>query len=413
MANADNLSPYRWVIEILLFLAISSQTLTWLAPSPILGPIMASLNISLAVAGLVISIIALCIALFSLLGVAVMARLGAYGAMLAGFWLMSAAEVASGYSTGLAGLLACRVVEGIGSGVMVAPPGTLVMEWFGEREWPYINMVNAACGYVALAVVYGITARVFVAAGSSWQRVFRYYGLGCAGIALLWTVFGRERKLGRAQAGADPFGRSHFSLGEVARMRGVILIAVSLFGGMWVYQLYAAFLPEYFRVYRALGLTGSSSLTAIFPLTGMFAAVAGGLGTGLAGRRRPFTWPLALLALIACIGVVLASSLTLIRASLVVAGIGAAGPLAALLTIVMELPGMTPEKVGSALAVVWASAYAGAFVAPFLGGAFASVVGLKATLLGFLAFQALSVVMLYLLPETGRGRADARARAAS
>ncbi len=405
MADSGNLSPYRWVIELLLFLALFSQSLTWLAPAPILGPIMASLKLTLGAAGLVVSIIALCIAVFSLLGAVVTERLGARRALLAGIWIMSSAEVLSGYCTGLAQLLACRALEGAGFGVMIAPPGTLVMQWFGEHEWPYINMVNSLCAYVALSFVYGVTVHVFVAASSSWQRVLRYYGLGCVAIALLWTVFGRERRSPAAGADAAPVGTARLALGEVLRMRGVVLIAVGLFGGMWVFQLYAAFLPQYFHEYRALGLAQSSELTALLPLTGIVAAVAGGLGTGLTGLRRPFTWPIALLALAGSVGVVLAPNLALIRVWLIVAGIGAAGSLAAIITILMELPGMTPEKMGSALAFVWAAGYAGAFVAPFLGGAIASAVGLRAVLLGFLAFQLVTVGAMYLLPETGPGQA--------
>jgi hypothetical protein len=47
------------VIEVLLVLALASQTLIWLAPAPLLGPIIKDLHIHLADAGLIISIIAL------------------------------------------------------------------------------------------------------------------------------------------------------------------------------------------------------------------------------------------------------------------------------------------------------------------------------------------------------------------
>jgi predicted MFS family arabinose efflux permease len=395
----DSVSPYRWVIEALLFVALFSQTLTWYAPAPLLSPIMAALKINLAKAGLVVSIIALCVAIFALGGSVVMERLGAFRAFALGAWLMSAGEVLSSYSGGLAGLLACRVLEGVGFGLMVAPPGALVMQWFAEGEWPYVNMANVVCSYVALTVVYAVTPAVFLALGSSWRRVFRGYGLGCAVVALGWTMLGGGRK--GARAGSSAGRRS--ALGEAIRMRGVALIAAAMFGGMWVFQLYAAFMPQYFHQYRHLGLAQSSALTALLPLTGIFAAVGGGLATGISGLRKPFTWPLSLCALIGAAGAILAPSLGLVRASMILAGAGAAGSLAAIVTTLMEQPGMTPELVGAGLAFVWAMAYVGAFIAPFLGGAVAGAVGLKATMLGFLAFQLIPVVTLYILPETGPG----------
>jgi MFS family permease len=89
---------------------------------------------------------------------------------------------------------------------------------------------------------------------------------------------------------------------------------------------------------------------------------------------------------------------------LVLVGIGSAGSLAAITTLLMELPGMTPAKMGTGLAFMWSVGYVGAFVAPFLGGALAAHYGLKTVMLGFLAFQFLPIVMMYLLPETGPGR---------
>ncbi len=399
-------SAYRWVIEVLLFLTLICETLIWLAPAPILGPIMKSLNLSLAHAGLVVSIIALCIAVFSMLGAVVMERMGALRSLLLGLWIMAVAQFLSGYSHSFGELLGWRVGEGIGFGLLIAPPGALVMQWFGEREWPYVNMFNALCSYVGLTAVYAITAGLYIAAGSSWNAVLRYYGILCLVVAILWTIFGREHRSPALQPVAtNPLGAGRESvLREVMRMRDIVLVAIGLFGGMWVFQLYAAFLPQYFREYRAMGLTEASTITSVLPLAGIFAAAGGGFATGLTGLRKPFTWPIALLTLVGTFGAIVLPSHGWITVALVMVGIGAAGSLAPITTLVMELPGMTPEKMGTALAFVWSVGYGAAFVSPFLGGAIASFVGLKAVMLGFLALQALPIIAMYLLPETGPRR---------
>ena len=95
----------------------------------------------------------------------------------------------------------------------------------------------------------------------------------------------------------------------------------------------------------------------------------------------------------------------MIKLSLVFVGIGTAGWGAAFSTLVMELPGMTPEKAGTALSFVWSVGYAGAFVAPFLGGAIAGSTGLRAVMLASLILEVTTVGAFYLLPETGPGRA--------
>ncbi len=406
MSQPGKLSPYRWIIEILLLLLLIAQSLAWLAPAPILQEIRNGLGISLSSAGLIISIIALCIGIFSLLGAVVAERIGALRALVIGIWLMAIGQVASGYVPNFAALLACRVLEGIGYGLVIAPPGTLTMQWFGEGEWPYINMINFAFGYVGLTAVFRATPALFAAVGS-WRMVLLWYGVGSAGVALLWTLFGREHR-GETAAPAPGVAEAPAERGsalmEVAKMRNVLLIAAGLFGGMWVFQIYTAFLPEFFRTYRGMTLTEASLMTQVLPLTGLFAALAGGIGTGMSGLRKPFTWPIAFTTLVGCAGAIMFPDPIWIRLSLVLVGIGASASLAAITTLLMELPGMNPMRVGAAIGFVWAIGYFGAFISPFLGGALAAHFGLRAVMLGFLVFQFLPIVTMYFLPETGPGR---------
>jgi MFS transporter, CP family, cyanate transporter len=412
MSQNSTLSSYRWVIEALLLLLLMAQSLTWLAPAPILEEIKNGLGISLASAGLIISIIALCIGIFSVLGAIVAERLGALRALIAGIWLMALGQLATGYVTTFPQLLACRILEGVGYGIVIAPPGVLLMQWFGEAEWPYINMVNFGFGYVGMTAVFRATPPLFAAAGHSWQAVLFYYGAGSAVVAVLWTLLGRERnpELASGSPVTAPAAQGS-ALGDVARMRNILLVAAGLFGGMWVFQIYTAFLPQFFRTYRDMTLSQASLMTQVLPFAGMFAAVGGGIGTGMTGLRKPFTWPVAFATLFGCAGAILIADPMWIRLSLILVGIGAAGSLAAITTLVMELPGMTPVRVGASMGFVWAVGYLGAFISPFLGGALAARFGLFAVMLGFLVFQFLPIVTMYFLPETGPGRASAEVAA--
>jgi CP family cyanate transporter-like MFS transporter len=406
MSQHSKLSTYRWVIEVLLLLLLTAQSFAWLAPAPILQEIKNGLGISLSSAGLIISIIALCIGIFSLIGAVVAERIGALRALVIGIWLMAIGQVASGYAPDFGALLACRVLEGVGYGLVIAPPGTLVMQWFGEGEWPYINMVNFSFGYVGLTLVFRATPALFAAVGS-WRMTLFWYGVGSAGVAALWTVLGREHRSAWVPPPAtitETEAERGSALVEVAKMRNVLLIAAGLFGGMWVFQIYTAFLPEFFRTYRGMSLAEASLMTQVLPFTGLFAALGGGIGTGMSGLRKPFTWPIAFATLLGCAGAIMLPDPIWIKLSLVLVGIGSAGSLAAITTLIMELPAMTPIRVGATMGFVWAIGYFGAFISPFLGGALAAHLGLRAVMLGFLVFQFLPIVTMYLLPETGPGR---------
>ncbi len=403
MATDERASSYRWVIEILLVLALASQTLTWLAPAPLLGPIINDLHIHLGDAGLIISVIALCIAIFALAGAIVAQKIGALRSFILGVWLLAIGGVGSGYAPGFAALLACRVIEGIGFGVMIAPPATLVMQWFDESMWPYMNMLNAVAPFLGLTAAFAVTGPVYVALGSRWRTVLLTYGLIVAAIAVLWTVLGKTHPSHTAAAGGHAADSG--AMREVLGMRDIRVIAIALASGMWVFQLYSAFLPEFFQTVRGLTLEQAGSLTALVPFSGVFAAAGAGVMTGALGRRRPFTWPMQVLFGLGCLGSVTFTSVAAIRISLILIGVGSSALLPTLLTMVMELPGMTPTKAGSGLGVVWAAGYTGAFLSPFICGALAGRFGLEAVMVGSLVFALVAVGGFYMVPETGPGRA--------
>ncbi len=408
MGQSRELSPYRWVIEGLLILALLSQTLVWLAPAAILPPIAKDLGISLKAGGLIISIIALFIAIFSFGGALIVERLGVLRTMIYGVWLMTAGAILSGYVAGFAALLGCRVVEGLGFGLMIAPAGALVVEWFGEKEWPYINTVNYACSYVGIAIAFGLTASLYSKL-QSWHSALLLYGGVVALIAIAWTVLGRES----SRIGADeeisadaPPAEGGAPIREVFAMRPVILVALAFSAAMWVFQLYTAFMPSFFVAYRGMTLDAAAHVTSILPMAGIFGAFGGGMLTTVTGLRKPFLWPVMTLMLFGCIGSVLSPNAAMLTVSLIAFGVGASAHLGAMATLVMELPDMTPARVGAALALVFGMGYGFAFLSPVVGGALADRFGLEAVLLGTLVMQPVAIVSFLLVPETGPGRIE-------
>jgi hypothetical protein len=285
---------------------------------------------------------------------------------------------------------------------MIALPATLVMQWFNESQWPYINMLNAVAPFLGLTAAFAVTGPVYVALGSRWRMVLLTYGLIVTAIAILWTLLGRTHPSHAVGGGGQTADAG--AMREVLRMRDIRVIAIALAAGMWVFQLYSAFLPEFFRTVRGLTLEQAGNLTALIPLAGIFAAAGAGLMTGAIGLRRPFTYPMQILFGLGCLGSVTLTNLAAIRVSLILIGVGSSAPLPTFFTIVMELPGMTPTKAGSGLGVIWAAAYMGAFLSPFICGALAGRFGLEAVMVGSLVFSLINIGGFYMVPETGPGR---------
>jgi MFS family permease len=396
-------SPYRWVIELLLVLSLAMQALVWLAPAPLLAPIIADLHVDLARGGLIVSVVGALIAIFSLAGAITAQRLGALGSFLLGAWILALGQILSGFTHSFTVLIGCRVMEGIGIGLIISPPGTFVMRWFAPRDWPYLNMINSLCPYIGMTAAFSLTAPLYAAVGNSWSAVMRNYGYAALAIAIAWTILGREKPRTEAAAfEAPPAEHERLFILEVLRMRNVVFMALAAFGAMWAFQIYVGFLPVFYQTYRGLSLGEASSLTAVFPFSGIFGSIAVGVLTGRTGLRKPFMWPVELfITLTGFLGSVLFANTALIRLALIMLGAGSAGSLVANTTLVMELPAMTPELMGSAQALIWSAGFTGAFISPPLGGALAEMFGLRAVMLGFLVFQVMEIVFLYLVPETG------------
>ncbi|HUY20541.1 MAG TPA: MFS transporter [Candidatus Binataceae bacterium] len=404
--NATEASSYRWLVEALLVLLLIAQAVAWMSPAPILAPIIHHLRIGLGAGGLLISIVPACIVIFSLVGGVVSERLGAVRTGIVGAWAMTVGLVLSGYTDSFIPLLGCRVLMGLGYGVLLAPIATLVMGWFPPREWAYVNIANSIAPFAGLTLVFAIMPLIYAATGKHWATSMLYAGLGVGAIAILWSVLGREPRRAGAQgeAGGHGGGVSGSSLPEVIGMRGVRLVGVALFGSLWTFQIFAAFLPLYLHATHGMSLDEADGIVAILPLTAAFAAAGGGLGAAITGLRRPFMWPIQALMFVGALGAVSFHDPTAIRLSMVAFGAGTSGPLSGILTTMMELPGMTPVKMGGAYGVVWAMGFLGAFVSPFLGGAIAGYIGLLPVLMMFTVFALLATLALYLLPETGPGR---------
>ena len=402
MVDESQASPYRWVIEVLLIASLLVQEAIWLAPAPILEPIIKSFDIGLGLAGMLISIFALFIGVFAITSGLAGQRLGIIRSLVIGAWMMGIGGVLSGYATNYWTLFACRAVEGIGFGIIMGPGQALPMQWFPPREWPYINAVNLLCGNISLAVTFAVTAPLYYCFGSSWGATLSFYGALEVGVAILWTVFGRENKSTPEPVAAEPSDREPTRRLDVLKRADVLLAALGICGGVWNTSLHGAFMPQFFHTYRGLTLTQAGTLAAIPTMAAIAGSLLGGVASGLAGRRRPFTWPLGLVGVGCSLGTLLIPGYRGIFAAQLLGGLFGSMVWPVVVTMTMELPGMTPELAHTALACAWGTAFVGGFFAPMVAGALAQLIGLQASMIIF-TLVGLCQLAFYFIPETASG----------
>ncbi|WP_213996820.1 CynX/NimT family MFS transporter [Tepidanaerobacter syntrophicus] len=398
--NKETISNYRWIVELFIVFGTAMMSALWLAPSPLLPTIIKDLSINLAQAGMIISIMPLCVALFSTLASFLIEKFGAKIAFAIALLLIGTGGALAILVTAYSNFLLTRLILGIGYAMMTAIPGVLIMTWFPDNEKPFINTINSCLTYVGMTLAFSLTLPLTYRFGS-WQKALATYGFAAITLALLWLAFGREKVIETSERPNIEEKKHESALRSAIKKREVWYLAIALFGGMWEFQFFTTFLPTFYQQYRQLNAVAASSITSLITISGIIGGLVCGLLMSIIGKRKIFTWPLHTAILFGLLGSISFKPGIMLYISVILVGFGAAGWTPALLTIPMELNGMTPSMLGGAYAFIFGLGNAAAFLSPVVGGWLASRIGLNTTLFIFAFSQILPIVFTFLLPETG------------
>jgi len=250
---------------------------------------------------------------------------------------------------------------------------------------------------VPLGFAVGQFASPLVAERFGWAVVFPLYGSLTVLLAgLTWLVLS-EYAVNAAER-ASPTRAEFLDVFRRPSVWGVAMLACIAISLMFVLNNW---MPTYFRDEYQLSLAQSGLFAAVFPAIGVLSRSGSGvLSDRVFGRRRK---PLVVLAFVVSAptvaGIVLVDSVEVTLALLVVAGFFSQIGQALLFVYVREL--VPPNVVSTALAVVNAMGFLGAFLAPILTGSLIEWSG--SYVLAFVATGAtalVGVVIALLLPES-------------
>ncbi len=389
---------YRFVIEGLLIGMQVVMGIIWISPAPLLSIMMEDLSLTRTVASLSISLVAIVVALASLPGGIIAAKLGAKRAILVGGLLMSTAILAAFLNT-FPLYLGTRVLMGFGVSLIGPAVTALVMQWFPAKELPIANGLNLVA--ISLGNSLSLFTIVPIQTVLGWQNTIALTGCLAFGFTLIWLVLGRDRKVSAGERESHPLALSWQTAAQVLGNRATLLVGFSLAGPLALSTALTSWLPTYYNQVFHMPLAAASSLVGLFTLVGIPAALVGGFLPLLVGLRKPFLlFPGAIAGFIA-LGVFLTPNPLILYPAVVVLGICLWIYIPPTISLTMELPGMTPSLAGVIIATAFAMGNAAAFLSPLVVGWTADVTG--SYIPGFLLWALLSWSLLIsaFLPETG------------
>ncbi len=386
---------YRFVIAGLILFAHFSVGINFFVVAPLFPLIIDDFGVSRATASLLIALALLIHAFFGLPGGIIAVRFGLKRMYLVG-WLLMGLSVLSAVAPSFGALLVLRMAYGVGSGAMFPATGPLLMQWFRPKEITIMNGLDMAA--LSLGVALSVSVAVPLSNALGWQSTLSVFGGIALSGAVAWGIWGKVEP-GTQATGA---GISLKEVWSVLRNRTILLLVAADAFVFMQYTSLTSWLPTFYNEVRGMSLIQAGFVTGLLPFVGVFAVLVGGFLPLRIASKKPFFIVPGILLGLGGLGSFLIDSTSGIYVSIVLLGIGSWAYAPTLLSLPMELPGMTPEKV----AVVWGTfstvAGFGMFVSPIAVGAIRDASG--SFVPGFMIFAVGAWFLLVagmLLPKNG------------
>ena len=393
-------APYRFVISGSVLVLQVGMGMNFLAVAPLFPLIVDDFGVDQATVGLLVSASSLAVALALLPGSVLAGRLGSRTALALGGLCMSVAALAP-----LAGsfplLLGTRVVFALGAAITLGTVPGIVMRWFPERELPLVNGANVVGQSLGMAT--SMLAGAAIAEAVGWQQALLAFGSVNAVGTLLWLALAREPARGAAPVAPQIAARD---IVLSLRDRTTLLLALGVAGGLGAYISLSSWLPTHYHEEFGFSLQRAGAVTALLSFFGIAGSLLGSMLPLRVPARRPFLMLAGVTLPLLGLGSFMVSEPLILYPSIALFGVMAWLYFPVVFTIPMELPGMTPERVGVVVAAVMSAGNVSGFVFPLVVGVLSDQTGgFRPGLALCSGLAAALLIAGYLLPETGRRRA--------
>jgi predicted MFS family arabinose efflux permease len=366
---------YAWVVLFVVFLASVVAPLNQFKVPPMLPPLMESFQLDLSTAGLLMSIFAVTGFVLALPAGFILQRLGpkAAGLIATACTVIGAVAGALSPSTGL--LLASRVIEGIGMGLIAVVAPAVVGMWFPAERRGTPMGIWATWVPVGRIIMYNVAPALGTAVG--WQAVW-WFGAAFALVALVlyWTLF----RAPPARTGTMPLGEAGGGLppaegprlGRAMANRHIWLLSLAFCCYNIAFLAFSTFLPTFLVSVRGYSLGSAGFVASLTGVTIASCPLGGWISDRIGSRKLVYTVAFLLVAAMWLLPFKIAG--WLMPAFAVVLGI-VAGPVpTATFAAVPEVMGR-PQLAGIGMAVMALGQSLGMFIGPVLFGKLVEMAG--------------------------------------
>ena len=381
-------------------------------PSSVLPMIVDDYGIDLAQAGLSVSIVYIPIIIFSLLGPYIIARIGLKKMYILAIFFSSLGVGMAMISGSFGIFLVGRLLYGVGFGLVTPFIEAAIMHWYNERQRVYMNTLNALFPYISNLFVYGLTLPMVALLGNSWKAALAIWGLLGFIFIIIWIfVIKDEGKMASAEeAGAVSTDKGVYR--NVLKSKEIIILAITFICDFISFSVISTMLPTYYNLEAGYTLEVANQITLIFPIAGIIGGLMAGVIMDRTGHRKPLLWVGQLCKVVGIILFFFFSSSFLGFVGVAFVGLGNCLWIPAMMTVPMDLEGMTPTLAGAGYAFITSCGFAMGFVAPILAGWMGEVFTLRLAIFLCVIPCIIGMIACLMIRETGPGKPGKEVKAA-
>ncbi|MDR2366583.1 MAG: MFS transporter [Deltaproteobacteria bacterium] len=265
---------------------------------PVMGLLIDSYTLTLAVAGMLMGIFALIGAILALPSGFIMGRIGVKNAGLTALFFLMAGSALGAVATTTTVLMTSRVLEGVGMCLISIVAPTALAHWFPPNKHGLAMGIWGT--WVPLGSIISFAIFPSIAAKSSWPGV-AWASFGYT--AVLFVLFAILFRMPKPADGSGPPAKPTFQA-EMSNMVNVVnksgpwLLAFSFCGYMMLTISLISFLPTYFGTVRGMAPQQAANASQLYLIANMLGIFLGGVLCDKYGSRRVIMYPYIIAAII-------------------------------------------------------------------------------------------------------------------
>ena len=393
-------SKYRFVIGLMICISQMVIIVSFSLVSPLVTVISRDTGIELSPVGYLATAFMLSVGVSVMGATFILEKLGVRRSMILAMTLSAVGGIAMLWAEGLAAMLVCRIVAGIGLGIVGTGFSAVTVAWFPQRERPGFVTVYTLSSSLVSAACFAVAIPLLTLLNNSWRMEFALLGFAAAVMALFWVVLGRDApKTTAVQIPPRRAGRG--GLLEALKRRDVRMITYASATAAIAENVLITYLPSFLETVRGYDADTASLYAGLVATVGIGGTVVGGAVSSALGRRRPVFILGAAGAAVSLALLLVAEATPLLLLGIAVFGFMYRYKLPALQTAMTELPGVTPAIAAGGYGLMFGIGYVLGIFTPRVMSVVTQAFGMEAAMLLFAGLMAVSAVISCGIRETG------------